>query len=401
MPQVSVTPAVVSGFGALPLAGGVQGAAYAISADGGTVVGSVDVGGSLRACYWTDTVGPITIGPADSEASCVSADGSVIVGYQSGLLWRWTAAGGLVTFGTSSDSALAMSADASRVVGTTLVSGREQACYWNAAGTRTLLGFLPGHDVSNAQAVSADGSFIVGTSYLHTDETNTIRAWRWTAAGGMVSLGVAGTATGSRGFGVSGDGTVVVGGLLNASGGVGAFQWSPGGGMIAIPALTIATGVSGDGSTLIASSLLPAVGTSSYFAYQTASGITVPDPTTNPTDPTGAKGTYPNGVSADGKTVVGYSFGTNPLPWIYRAVEPAPAPPADFVNLISLRWSDDRGHSWSSPVTQSMGNPGEYRTSVQYQRLGMARDRVFEISWSTPFKTALQGAWIDVTPAQS
>jgi hypothetical protein len=70
-------------------------------------------------------------------------------------------------------------------------------------------------------------------------------------------------------------------------------------------------------------------------------------------------------------------------------------------NLISLRWSDDRGHSYGSPVSQSIGEAGEYRTSLQWQRLAYARDRVFEISWSVPMRTALQGCWVDVTPAQS
>jgi hypothetical protein len=69
--------------------------------------------------------------------------------------------------------------------------------------------------------------------------------------------------------------------------------------------------------------------------------------------------------------------------------------------LVSLRWSDDRGHSFGSPVSQSIGDAGEYRTSLQWQRLAYARDRVFEISWSVPMRTALQGCWIDVTPAQS
>lgn len=70
-------------------------------------------------------------------------------------------------------------------------------------------------------------------------------------------------------------------------------------------------------------------------------------------------------------------------------------------NLISLRWSDDRGHTWGNPVTQSIGATGAYRTSLQWQRLAYARDRCFELSWSVPVRTALQGAWIDATPAQS
>jgi hypothetical protein len=70
-------------------------------------------------------------------------------------------------------------------------------------------------------------------------------------------------------------------------------------------------------------------------------------------------------------------------------------------HLISLRWSDDRGHSYGNPVTQAIGAVGEYRTSLQWQRLAYARDRVFELSWSVAMPTALQGCWVDVTPAQS
>lgn len=69
--------------------------------------------------------------------------------------------------------------------------------------------------------------------------------------------------------------------------------------------------------------------------------------------------------------------------------------------LISLCWSDDRGHRFGNPITQTIGASGVYLTSVQFQRLGMARDRVFEISWSLPTATILQGAWVDLSPAQS
>jgi hypothetical protein len=68
---------------------------------------------------------------------------------------------------------------------------------------------------------------------------------------------------------------------------------------------------------------------------------------------------------------------------------------------IRLRWSDDRGASWGNAVAGSLGKAGEYLTSIQYQRLGYARDRVFELSWSAPVKTALNGAWVDVTRART
>lgn len=66
---------------------------------------------------------------------------------------------------------------------------------------------------------------------------------------------------------------------------------------------------------------------------------------------------------------------------------------------VALRWSDDKGFSFGNPVMQSMGAPGQYLTSPQWQRLGMARDRVFEISWSTDADTALNGCWVNFTPA--
>ena len=61
---------------------------------------------------------------------------------------------------------------------------------------------------------------------------------------------------------------------------------------------------------------------------------------------------------------------------------------------IYLRWSDTRGASWGQRVRQSLGDTGDYLTSVQWQRLGVARDRVFELSWSINAKTALNGAFI-------
>lgn len=66
-----------------------------------------------------------------------------------------------------------------------------------------------------------------------------------------------------------------------------------------------------------------------------------------------------------------------------------------------LRWSDTRGASWSNRIGQSMGAVGEYYKQVQYQRLGLARDRVFELSWSIPTKTALNGAFVQYTLAET
>jgi hypothetical protein len=70
---------------------------------------------------------------------------------------------------------------------------------------------------------------------------------------------------------------------------------------------------------------------------------------------------------------------------------------------VMIRWSDTRGKSWGDAVPQSMkfGGPNQYDVSLIWRQLGMARDRVFELFWSFPYKTALNGAWIEVEKAET
>ncbi|CAB4142342.1 hypothetical protein UFOVP1414_67 [uncultured Caudovirales phage] len=65
--------------------------------------------------------------------------------------------------------------------------------------------------------------------------------------------------------------------------------------------------------------------------------------------------------------------------------------------VVALKWSDTRGQTFGAPVQQSVGTTGQFLTSIQWRRLGTARDRVFELSWSQPYRTALNGAYIDFT----
>ncbi len=76
--------------------------------------------------------------------------------------------------------------------------------------------------------------------------------------------------------------------------------------------------------------------------------------------------------------------------------ELGPPPP-----MVTLRWSDTRGQSWEGALRQTMGATGQFYTSVQFPRLGLARDRVYELSWSARAKTALQGAWIAIIPHET
>jgi hypothetical protein len=54
-------------------------------------------------------------------------------------------------------------------------------------------------------------------------------------------------------------------------------------------------------------------------------------------------------------------------------------------DLLFLRWSDTRGKTWGTPISISMGGltDNNYRSLI-YRRLGMARDRVFELYWFFP-----------------
>jgi hypothetical protein len=76
--------------------------------------------------------------------------------------------------------------------------------------------------------------------------------------------------------------------------------------------------------------------------------------------------------------------------------------------LVSLDWSSDRGHSYGNPVSQAIGGTsptlgagGDYQTSLQYQRLGLDRDRVYRVTWTVNAPTALQGVWLTVELADA
>jgi uncharacterized membrane protein len=204
-----------------------------------------------------------------SEATAISADGSVIVGHT--VIWDafssfqrafiWTPSGGLQALGDTSlreSSALGLSSNGQIAGGWVITNARTQhAVLWNAgvetrrlrAGTSAwglsrnglwlggtdamtpevdafiwsqntgiqLIGSLgPGTDSVNA--VTDDGKVAVGQggNYL---------PFRWTPAGGMQSLVYPGDS--GQAHGLNADGSVVVGALSNA----GAFLWTEEAGM--------------------------------------------------------------------------------------------------------------------------------------------------------------------------
>jgi probable extracellular repeat, HAF family len=76
---------------------------------------------------------------------------------------------------------------------------------------------------SEAWGVSADGSVVVGWALNAAGRS---RAFRWTASGGMQDLGTLPGYDRSEAWDVSADGAVVVGRARNAAGQWRAFRWT-------------------------------------------------------------------------------------------------------------------------------------------------------------------------------
>jgi probable HAF family extracellular repeat protein len=160
------------------------------------------------------------------------------------------------------------------------------------------LGFSPGGDpattFSRAFGVSADGSVVVGISFGG--------AFRWTQATGMVGLG------GGVAYGVSADGSVVVG--QSGGGGFQAFRWTQGTGMVGLgdfaggPFSSEALAVSADGSVVVGYGW-NANGPEAFRWTQATGMVGLGDL------PGGLFSSLAFEVSADGSVVVGGGISTN------------------------------------------------------------------------------------------
>lgn len=319
-----------TGLGDLP-GGAYRSVARAVSADGSVVVGAsrvTDFGDF--AFRWTAESGIVALtdatgGHFDSliDAYGISADGSVIAGVgRAGTNtegFRWTAASGYVGLGdlpggVFHSQAFGISSDGSTVVGSSYRGGpggvpQERAFRWNS-GTMTDLGSVPANTYSAATKVSADGSVVIGTT-----ET---RGFRWTSATGMVEFAAAAGFTNPRLFGISGDGSVIVGNVQTANGSE-AFRWTAAGGYVGLGDLaggtfgSAAIAISADGSVITGSGRI--VSGEAGFIWDAEHGMRdLRELLVNDfglgDSLTGWKLTNPQALSADGTVVVGY--GINP-----------------------------------------------------------------------------------------
>ena len=318
---------------------GVTSAANGVSANGSFIVGAADLGSGLRAVRWSQftktgsrtgmplvTLGALPGGSPASFARAVSHNGNYVVGQTTSAngfeayLWSngsMVGLGDLPGPGGFQSFANAVSNDGSVVVGASqrpFGASQYAAFRWTPTTGMQHLGEFEGGDIfSIAFDVSADGSVIVGSSSGPDGQ----EAFLWTTSGGMVGLGeLPGGFFGSRAQAVSADGTVIVGGSSSSRGSE-AFRWTASGGMVGLgdfPGGSFSSGatdVSDDGNVIVGSATgfttfeafvwTPEFGMVSVKQYLAQHGVTGLD---------GWNLLYANGVSGDGRTIVG--TGVNP-----------------------------------------------------------------------------------------
>ena len=66
-----------------------------------------------------------------------------------------------------------------------------------------------------------------------------------------------------------------------------------------------------------------------------------------------------------------------------------------------LRWSNDGGSTWSNEHWTSIGQVGKYKNRAIWRRLGMARDRVFEVIVSDPINAVIISANLKATEGEN
>jgi probable HAF family extracellular repeat protein len=253
--------------------------AYGVSAKGEVVTGISTATGGIggvndRGFRWTTGGG---IQDLDSNASDgvvdrpygISADGNVIVGYyeqypecNSSCAFLWTSAGGFEMLqplpgGWYAPAPYGASKDGGVIVGSVV----GHAWLWTGTTGYVDLGTLPGSCCGAAAlAVSEDGKVVVGWSY---DANMHYHAFRWTQKSGMQDLGFLPGGWWAYATGASTNGSVVVGEAgttTNCPAGLSSctapFRWTKATGMVGLPILAgkagaATTGVSADGKTVV------------------------------------------------------------------------------------------------------------------------------------------------------
>lgn len=335
------------------------------------------------------------------------------------------------------------------------LGGYSHACQWIGI-TISDLGVIPGGHASTALGCNHDGTLTVGWS---NDASSTIRPVYWDAAN---TLHVLPTLAGpddlfGKALGISRDGSVIFGEISpppppppSLPAGLAELFFAATAGFVNLSVaanrrsfisdLGGAPSLGADGSIPLSVTpqvfLSAALDNPSQFAVNNGRGgafavsdtLVAGDSNPPPVDSsltTPIPGSPGRGVLGDYRTGNLYAFNPNTLTdhgtarrWLrrWRAL-PAATSAADrfawlLVNMmtgigipdgaaphVSLRWSDDGGHTWSDERIMAVGPLGETNRTVKFNRLGATRrykssDRTFELSSTDPFLVAILDAMV-------
>lgn len=241
---------------------------FAISGDGRSVVGASGTWGTPFQAYRLERgssspligLGDLPGGRFASQAFAVSRDGGVVVGFGEvdGPIsrgFRWTSATGMVELrvlpGNNLSTAFGISRDGRTAVGYSgdTTTFRFEPTAWTPNGTPRALGLLAG-SFGRANDVSDNGVVVGASSSPNTSGPFFTEATRWTASGGPSGLGdLPGGDFFSTAEAVSADGAVIVGASFTEAG-LEAFLWTERTGMIPLADYLTGAGVNLKGWTL-------------------------------------------------------------------------------------------------------------------------------------------------------
>jgi probable HAF family extracellular repeat protein len=249
--------------------------------ENGEVVGETPPGSSNRhAFYWSRARGLVDLGTLGGQASYAVAinNSGVVVGNSEtsvtipgtrAFTWKFNG-GGMKDLGTlgGRDSMAAGINDDGKIVGAAAVAtGALHATLWNK---NQKIDLTPGAGSSMGNAINRNGD-VAGTIAGPSGDTS--RAFKWTAAGGMIDIGTLGGASAdARAINNAGQ----VAGTSRTSDYVErAFLWTPGSGMIQVSSAVDTNSVAGylNAGGAVAGWTRNAAGVDKGFYYSAATGL--------------------------------------------------------------------------------------------------------------------------------
>ena len=183
-----------------PTAGVTRSDAFAVSANGQTIVGQVATGALPNVFVWTAGNGAVTLPVTTGSGPIISADGSTVAGSQvSGTPFLWTAGGGVQNMNSLPDALnlfpAAITSDGSIIFGSANDASNTSFLFRYENGVMTSLGapLAPPNTIASVglSGATADGALLVGNQFLADGTTGVpigASAWIWTSVDGFASI---------------------------------------------------------------------------------------------------------------------------------------------------------------------------------------------------------------------